>query len=325
MASEGQLIRTLEDLKRKLNRKQSFEEAVASLREILQESYPSSPPSIYSVISRVSTVLKTRYTASGYWLSGLRLFEEAERLVTKPSEKEHLTACATSARQYLLESENQSDAADSAQNNTNSRFLFEGHLTVGAEPPPPAWLVAQNVLTALAVTQELGDDGAGSSQTLEQLRESANAATSVYLQEVVNSIEGFRGLDALHSAIETSLQEIGAGPEKPPPASKEVVAKLPIIEVTDEILSKLGKETECAVCRENLVANDMMQEMPCKHLFHPICLKPWLDEHNSCPICRFELPTDDYAYESRKEKEKEEEEERKGAANAVRGGEYMYV
>lgn len=51
----------------------------------------------------------------------------------------------------------------------------------------------------------------------------------------------------------------------------------------------------------------------------------WQDAHNSCPICRHELQTDDHSYESWKEREKEAEEERKGAANAVRGGEYMYV
>jgi len=68
------------------------------------------------------------------------------------------------------------------------------------------------------------------------------------------------------------------GPAAPrvPPASKEVVAKLPVIILTEEILSKIGKDAECAICRENLVLNDQMQELPCKHTFHPPCLKPWL-------------------------------------------------
>jgi E3 ubiquitin-protein ligase AIP2 len=161
---------------------------------------------------------------------------------------------------------------------------------------------------------------------------------------------------------------------KKPPASKEVVANLPVVDLNEEILEKLGSESECAVCRENLVVGDKMQELPCKHLFHPPCLKPWLvsiafllhhvlihlhkhyfssgycdsfiviyyyngmvmfeafdiilywqDEHNSCPVCRYELRTDDHEYESRKEREKEEEEDRRGAANAVRGGEFMYI
>lgn len=66
------------------------------------------------------------------------------------------------------------------------------------------------------------------------------------------------------------------GAPRVPPASKEVVAKLPVITITEEVLGKLGKDAECAICKENLVVNDKMQELPCKHTFHPPCLRPWL-------------------------------------------------
>ena len=32
--------------------------------------------------------------------------------------------------------------------------------------------------------------------------------------------------------------------------------------------------------------------MPCGHSFDPDCLKPWLKDHNTCPVCRFEMPTE---------------------------------
>lgn len=126
----------------------------------------------------------------------------------------------------------------------------------------------------------------------------------------------------LEDAIRATLQDV---PRGAPPASKKVVAKLPQVKVTHEDLQRLGAETVCCVCREALSVGDVMQEMPCHHSFHPACLKPWLDEHNSCPVCRFELPTDDADYERNKERAKEDEEERRGIENALPEGEFMYL
>ena len=80
-------------------------------------------------------------------------------------------------------------------------------------------------------------------------------------------------------------------------------------------------------CREDLVVGDEVQIMPCNdgHVFHPPCLKPWLVEHNSCPVCRHELPTDDDKYERRKEREREDAEGARGSANALQQNDFIFV
>ncbi|KAF3522504.1 hypothetical protein F2Q69_00047304, partial [Brassica cretica] len=218
----------------------------------------------------------------------LSLFEDAERLVSDASEKKHLKSCIEQAKEQLTKVDHQPTVRSQG-------YLFEGHLTVDREPPQPQCMVQQNLMSAFSSIV------AGESSNAADVGNVLGETTNL-MQELIN------GLDNIISGI---LED--GGPPRAPPASKEVVKKLLVIVFSEEMLKTLGAEVECCICKENLVIGDKMQELPCKHTFHPLCLKPWLDEQNSCPICRHELPTDDQKYESWKEMEKEAEEERKGA------------
>ena len=85
-----------------------------------------------------------------------------------------------------------------------------------------------------------------------------------------------------------------------PPAAKSEINKLKKYVLSEENLSKFGCENSCSVCKEDFVIGNKMMDLPCKHYFHEECLMPWLNQHDSCPICRFELKTDDPDYEKMK-------------------------
>ncbi|KAH0922393.1 hypothetical protein HID58_022411 [Brassica napus] len=95
------------------------------------------------------------------------------------------------------------------------------------------------------------------------------------------------GLRALPESIEGSGNGIGRSGN--PPASKSAIESLPRVEVGE---LHIKAEANCAVCTEVFEAGAEGREMPCKHIFHGDCIVPWLSIRNSCPVCRFELPSD---------------------------------
>jgi hypothetical protein len=47
---------------------------------------------------------------------------------------------------------------------------------------------------------------------------------------------------------------------------------------------------ECLVCLDKFCEDDNIIKIPCNHLFHSNCIKPWLcEESNKCPVCRVEV------------------------------------
>lgn len=96
------------------------------------------------------------------------------------------------------------------------------------------------------------------------------------------------GFDRLLDQISTiEMNSIGSLGQ--PPASKSAVESMPVVKIVE---THIGTESHCAVCKEAFELDAEAREMPCKHIYHSDCILPWLSLRNSCPVCRFELPTD---------------------------------
>ena len=49
-------------------------------------------------------------------------------------------------------------------------------------------------------------------------------------------------------------------------------------------------QTSCAVCLQEMMAEEMAVRLPCAHLFHEDCVRQWLKKNHTCPCCRTALP-----------------------------------
>ncbi|KAF9590881.1 hypothetical protein IFM89_000137 [Coptis chinensis] len=81
----------------------------------------------------------------------------------------------------------------------------------------------------------------------------------------------------------------GANMEREVSTSAAAVISLPSVEVCGGGMST----SECVICMEEMNQGRDVCQLPCQHTFHWLCVLPWLKKRNTCPCCRFQLPTDD--------------------------------
>ena len=70
--------------------------------------------------------------------------------------------------------------------------------------------------------------------------------------------------------------------------SKEILDNMEISKIKN--VEKLDNDKKkCTICLEDYVNGDDSIALPCIHIFHANCIKTWLKNQNTCPICKYEI------------------------------------
>jgi hypothetical protein len=61
--------------------------------------------------------------------------------------------------------------------------------------------------------------------------------------------------------------------------------------IVDDFLNKSlsisGKHFLCVICQHEVLKDELIMELECKHSFHVDCIREWLTKyHSTCPVCR---------------------------------------
>eukprot|EP01101_Sappina_pedata_P012176 TRINITY_DN8316_c0_g1_i1.p1 TRINITY_DN8316_c0_g1~~TRINITY_DN8316_c0_g1_i1.p1 ORF type:complete len:294 (+),score=75.82 TRINITY_DN8316_c0_g1_i1:261-1142(+) len=274
----------LKSLHSNLNKKQSFIPATQRLREIVESlDSPSKDltEAIFSALSRVNVLIRTRYSEQRFIKPSFDLFQAASR--------------ASKSSSIFSAKEQASKISDWLK--TSGELLSDADLKNGE---CPADQVHHQTGNPFVETDSYGAPQ-NSNPTATPLQNLPPINNIADLQSFIRSIMSDVSIEQLMGNMDANAANIPEGfgsdysESGPPPASRDARFNLPVKTVG-------ASDLQCIVCMEEFERTSKAKQLPCGHLFHFDCILEWLERHNTCPMCRESLPSEKRSFDDVAEK-----------------------
>ncbi|XP_047066272.1 E3 ubiquitin-protein ligase RING1-like [Lolium rigidum] len=163
-----------------------------------------------------------------------------------------------------------------------SDYLEENPNPSPSSPPPPPPPPPPGLLT------DSGSSSSGEEDT-DGLDGLAHSAAHAHLSQLVRRLydDPTYVATAAAAAVSALRQQGRIAGQGQPPATPASIAALPTVQVSEPA-------AVCAICKDDLPLAAAARRLPCGHLYHSTCIVQWLQMHNSCPVCRYCLPSTDH-------------------------------
>ena len=74
-------------------------------------------------------------------------------------------------------------------------------------------------------------------------------------------------------------------------ANNNVLSRLAVQKFGGLVNRNEDDTKSCVICYDDFTEQDDVTTLPCnaKHIFHKDCIKKWLENKNTCPLCNVEI------------------------------------
>jgi hypothetical protein len=96
-----------------------------------------------------------------------------------------------------------------------------------------------------------------------------------------------REIFAHASPLDLIEMRLNASSHRAQPVSKENLKCLKRYSCVETSIN-----SSCTVCMDMVTKSEDVIELPCKHIFHEVCIEKWFQSRNTCPNCRFVVNSD---------------------------------
>lgn len=209
--------------------------------------------------------------------------------------------CSSSSNNTVIEGRNGENTNSNQRRNNNSQPRRQVALALGRTRSNNGQNNEQQITTTPSPLVPLDNNNTNINNNPRQLYTEIEE-----LQRDLSLMEAFfqsvlgqayqMGMDVDPSAAVAGQQGTAPPNNAPPPASQKALRQIPTVALCAEDLSDENNR-ECCICFEENVIGVKVARLPCGHVYHRPCIEGWLCKHCTCPVCRYELETDDPSYE----------------------------